>query len=166
MNFTEAIKSVLWTNYKNFSGRARRSEYWYYVLFSILASVVLTLITAFIPQLGLLTGLFSLYIIIPNYAVTVRRLHDVGKSGKLILISIALAVLAIGFILAGMGSEAFSDHPNLTNANTTLVGVGGLFYLVDLIYGLYLLYLSIKDSDYGDNKYGPNPKGLDGTSNF
>lgn len=65
--------------YAVFEGRSRRSEYWYFVLFSTLFSIPLI-------NLPLLSSIFSLIMILPNLAVTVRRLHDTGRSGWMILI--------------------------------------------------------------------------------
>jgi uncharacterized membrane protein YhaH (DUF805 family) len=92
MNFTDAVKSVLTINYANFQGRAARSEFWWYVLFVIIASVVLNLVDGLIftrtigtPILG---PLFSLATIIPGIAVSVRRLHDKDKSGWFVLLAL------------------------------------------------------------------------------
>ena len=87
MNFIDAVKSVL-TNYANFNGRSRRSEYWWYFLFSIVCSQGLNFIS---PSISLI---FSLATIIPSIAVGVRRMHDVGKSGWFILIPIYNIILA------------------------------------------------------------------------
>ena len=76
MNFGEAISSVF-SKYATFSGRARRSEYWYFYLFNLMVSIVIS----FIPFVNMLAGLWSLVILIPSIAVTVRRFHDTGKSG-------------------------------------------------------------------------------------
>ena len=73
--------------YAVFDGRARRKEYWVFLLINILVSVVLiaidNLIGTFSPQVGvgLLQGLYSLAVLIPSLAVTVRRLHDTGRTG-------------------------------------------------------------------------------------
>ena len=74
MGFSQAVKSVF-SNYANFSGRARRSEYWYFVLFSLIISLI--------PIVNLIVGLIS---IIPGIAVCIRRLHDIGKSGWWLLL--------------------------------------------------------------------------------
>lgn len=73
VSFGDAIK-LFFTNYTNFSGRSRRSEFWYAYLFTFLVSLVVS----FIPY-G--SYIWSLAVLIPNIAITVRRLHDVGKSG-------------------------------------------------------------------------------------
>lgn len=100
MSFPEAIKSVF-QNYVNFSGRARRSEYWFFVLFTTLVSAVLLIIQGVIQQCGfeyagILTGIFSLAIFVPSLAVSWRRLHDIGKSGLWYFIGF---VPLIGWIL-------------------------------------------------------------------
>ena len=80
--------------YAVFDGRARRKEYWMFLLINILVSLVLiaidNLIGTFISQagFGLLQGLYSLAILIPSLAVTVRRLHDTGRTGWWVLISL------------------------------------------------------------------------------
>lgn len=109
-------------NYAVFSGRARRKEYWMFVLFHFIISFVLALIDNFIGTGyeaggGIISSLYALAVFIPSLAVSVRRLHDIGKSGWWLL---------IGFI--------------------PLIGI------------IWLLILHATDSDYGDNKYGPNPK--------
>lgn len=72
--------SVL-SNYANFSGRARRSEYWYFVLFNFLVGILAYIVGAIFKQGPLLNGLYSLAVFLPSLAVLVRRLHDTGRSG-------------------------------------------------------------------------------------
>jgi len=73
--------------YAVFNGRARRKEYWYFVLFNVLVSIVLTMIDHLIGTfstdsgLGLLSGIYTLAVLLPSMAVSVRRLHDTGHSG-------------------------------------------------------------------------------------
>jgi len=91
--------------YAVFSGRARRKEYWMFLLINILISVVLiaidSLIGTFNPQtgVGLLQGFYSLAVLIPTIAVTVRRLHDTGRSGWWILISLIPVVGSIVLLI-------------------------------------------------------------------
>ena len=79
-------------NYAEFSGRARRKEYWMFFLFNTIFAFVLGFIDEIIGTfnsefgIGVLGGLYSLAVLIPGLAVAVRRLHDVGKSGWMILI--------------------------------------------------------------------------------
>lgn len=80
----------VWKNGLKFSGRARRSEYWYFLLFNLIISFGLLAIDMLIIGLGEgispLYWIYSLAAIIPSLAVTVRRLHDTGRSGWWILI--------------------------------------------------------------------------------
>jgi uncharacterized membrane protein YhaH (DUF805 family) len=80
-------------NYAQFSGRARRSEYWYFALFSGIISVVLSIIGV-VMKLPLLGNIYSLAVLLPSIAVGVRRMHDVNKSGWFILIPIYNLILA------------------------------------------------------------------------
>ena len=90
MNFVDAVKQVF-SRYATFTGRARRSEYWYFVLFTMIATAALGVFTKSTPveingqviRVGhnALLGAFNLAVFLPRVAVTVRRLHDVGKSG-------------------------------------------------------------------------------------
>ena len=73
MSFGEAIKSVF-SKYATFSGRARRSEFWYFFLFNVLVSLVLSII----PFLSILSFIWALGVLVPTLAVTVRRFHDIG----------------------------------------------------------------------------------------
>lgn len=90
MSFIQAVSSVF-RNYANFEGRARRSEYWKFILFNFLVPIIVWLFSLGIGGISqeesifiitpILLGLYSLATIIPNLAVSCRRLHDIGKSG-------------------------------------------------------------------------------------
>ena len=84
----------VWKNFANFSGRARRSEYWYFVLFNIIIAVILGQIAVLIEFPWLVT-IYYLAILIPSIAVGVRRMHDVGKSAWYLLIPIYSFILAV-----------------------------------------------------------------------
>lgn len=89
MNFGQAISSCL-RNYATFSGRASRSEFWWFSLFQLLIMAAMSMISE------KLTGLVNLALLLPSLAVGARRLHDIGKSGwwQLLMISgIGLLVL-------------------------------------------------------------------------
>ncbi len=77
-----------WSNYVNFKGRARRSEFWYPELCNAVISAVLAILTKVVSLLGILGGIFSLAVLLPSLSVMVRRLHDVGKSGWWVLVSL------------------------------------------------------------------------------
>jgi uncharacterized membrane protein YhaH (DUF805 family) len=130
----------VFSKYADFSGRARRKEYWYWYLFNLLISIFIVVVSLVItPPYGtgtdngigwlglfiyLVAIIYSLGVIIPNLAVTVRRLHDTNRSGWWYFIS-----------------------------------------MVPFIGGIILLIYLIEDSTPGDNQYGPNPKaGLETTA--
>lgn len=82
--------------YADFSGRARRKEYWMFVLFYLIFYIVLAVVDGVILGMPILSGIFSLAIIIPSLSIGARRLHDTGKSGWWLLISL---VPLVGIIL-------------------------------------------------------------------
>ncbi len=97
MNFIDAVKKCI-SNYANFNGRARRSEYWWFFLFSFILRIISMLIDISILNtspdgIGVLSTIVGLGLLIPSIAVAVRRVHDVGKSGWFILIPIYNLVL-------------------------------------------------------------------------
>lgn len=118
MTFKESIRSVYKTNYANFKGRASLSEYWWITLFNflVLCGIVLLMFLAMeaFGQDGLnavmvVYVLLFLYAIIPGVAVTIRRLHDTGRSGWWGLI--CLVPYIGGFILlAFMCFESDKDN--------------------------------------------------------
>lgn len=89
MNFNDIIaiiKSVILKNYVNFEGRANRAEFWWFFLFNVIVSIVLNL---FGPKVGgILSGIWSLAILLPTLGVGARRLHDINKSGWLLLLAL------------------------------------------------------------------------------
>ena len=110
--------------YVDFKGRARRAEYWNFYLISTLISLALLFIDIYVfgtdpmaGQSGIVGNLYSLAVLLPSLGVSVRRLHDVGKSGWFLLI---ILIPLIGFI--------------------------------------WLLILLFRDSQQGENKWGPSPK--------
>lgn len=89
----EWYKKVVFENYANFSGRARRSEYWNFVLVNVIVIVIFNLIMLKFPYFSFVYLFYNLAIFIPGLAVAVRRIHDVGKSGWFYLVPIYNLVL-------------------------------------------------------------------------
>ncbi|WP_256107851.1 DUF805 domain-containing protein [Streptomyces sp. ODS05-4] len=81
--------------YATFTGRARREEFWMYVLLSCLVGVVFSVVDGVLGTYGLLGIAYSLGVFLPGLAVTVRRLHDTGRSGWWVLIALVPFVGAI-----------------------------------------------------------------------
>ncbi len=97
MSFQEAVKTVL-TKYVDFNGRARRSEYWYFVLFNILVNFVVGIVVN-LTGLTFLSYIVSLALLLPGLGVCVRRLHDIGKGWAWILLALIPLVGAIILIV-------------------------------------------------------------------
>ena len=108
--------------YTVFQGRARRREYWYFTLFNFLAVVVLTIIDMTLgtfsmdAEVGLLSGIYSLGVLIPSIAVAVRRLHDTDRSGWWLLLCfipiLGVILLIVFLVLDGTpGPNRFGANP-------------------------------------------------------
>jgi uncharacterized membrane protein YhaH (DUF805 family) len=86
--FLEGLKK-----YAVFEGRATRSEYWYFALFSIITSVILSIVVGMIfgsesMAYSIVTGLYTLFLFLPSLGLAVRRLHDTDRSGWMVLLSL------------------------------------------------------------------------------
>lgn len=90
----EMYKKVVLNNYANFKGRARRKEYWMFVLVNIIISAVLNIVLGLIsPSLAIIGSIYSLAVLVPGIAVGVRRIQDIGKEWWYLLIPIYNIVL-------------------------------------------------------------------------
>ena len=101
-------------NYAVFEGRATRPQYWYFILFSMIISIALGIIEVALgwgdEDGGILTGLYSLFILVPSIAVGVRRIHDSNKSGWWILLPFYNLYLLIR--KGTDGENRFGPNPN------------------------------------------------------
>jgi uncharacterized membrane protein YhaH (DUF805 family) len=114
MGFSDAVGSCL-SSYATFSGRAARAEYWYFVLFQVLANMVANMVD-YATGSHLVGALVDLVLILPGLAVAVRRLHDIDKSGWWLLIGF---IPIIGWVLVivwactkgSLGPNRFGPDP-------------------------------------------------------
>lgn len=108
--------------YADFSGRARRKEYWMFVLFNMIFAIVAAILDNVLgiamegTGYGPLYGIYALAVLIPGLAVAVRRLHDVGKSGWMILIALIPLVGAIWLLVllvtdSNPGKNQYGQNP-------------------------------------------------------
>ena len=157
-------------NYAKFSGRARRSEFWFFVLFNFVISSALNVVSqslwyatdsyAFLS----ISYIYSLAVAIPALAVTVRRLHDTGRSGWWLLayyLPIVLTVVLFVIFFVQLLSEfSFYKLDSIRAEDLPWTTVGGvlLSLLLSLIFGILILVWLCTDSQPGTNKYGPYPK--------
>lgn len=104
MDFTQAVKTCF-QKYATFSGRASRPEFWWFVLFTVIASIVASMLGEVV------NGLVSLALLLPSIAVGARRLHDIGKTGWLQLLwfipVIGWAVLIYWAVQPGEGDNKY-----------------------------------------------------------
>ena len=101
MGIKDAV-STCFSKYATFSGRAARPEFWWFGLFNVLVVIVLMILASIVGDVTIpmvLLGIYYLAIIIPGLAVTVRRLHDIDKSGWWWFIQLVPAVGGIWFIV-------------------------------------------------------------------
>ena len=109
MGFTQSVKTCL-SKYVVFSGRAQRSEYWWFVLFVVLVSVGLAVLSSVLlgtdPETGqgsnLLNSVFQLAMLLPMLAAGWRRLHDTGRPGWYLLLPMAFSIAMILMLLTGV----------------------------------------------------------------
>lgn len=102
--------------YAVFTGRARRSEYWYFTLFNTLISYGITILMSVTGAsiLGIVSLIYTFGVLIPSIAVAIRRMHDVGKSGWFCLIPFYNLYLAIQD--SEPGSNQYGPNPKNNNA--------------------------------------------------
>jgi len=142
--------------YANFSGRAPRSEYWWFYLFQMLLGLITTVIDSLLeldgPGSPLSTNLIvGLGLFLPSLAVTVRRFHDINRSGWSVLTTF-VPIFVVLFLLL------------LTPIGWALLVFGG--WIAGILLALVIIWVVIKfigfmvtEGNPGDNLYGPDPYG-------
>jgi|694.fasta_scaffold134538_1 uncharacterized membrane protein YhaH (DUF805 family) len=180
MNFVDAIASGF-KNYFNFKGRASRSEFWYWVLFTILLSLVLgTIETVLWPAAPIdsddleavlnatlsaptpLTSLANLLLFIPGLSVTARRFHDAGFSAKwllLLLVPVGYSIFAIVGLVAIASSYFGSAMPSVEDFPVEVLMsiiflIAPIFALGFAVFVIHMIFaLKPTRSFYDGNKY-------------
>ncbi|MBQ0982336.1 MULTISPECIES: DUF805 domain-containing protein [Micromonospora] len=121
MSFIAAVKSVF-SQYVGFTGRARRSEYWWFVLFTVIVSIVAAILDSALGltfengTTGFIGLVVNLALLLPTLAVAVRRLHDTDRTGWWVLIGLVPIVGAIVLIVffvsdSTHGANRFGPSP-------------------------------------------------------
>ena len=140
-------------NYAVFSGRTTRQEFWMFFLFNLMFSIGFNIIDRILGTTyvyysgnipitqGYISGLYNLVLLIPGLAAQVRRLHDVNKSGWLLLL---ILIPVIGCVLGAV---------------TMSIMIIMLMGLVMLGFGIWILVLLCTPGTNGPNKYGEDPNG-------
>ena len=168
MNFSQAVRSAFIDNYSTFKGRACRAEWWYFLLFSVIISILVSAVVAFATfgsvdweyvatlnenqatefimdsSFGIGTRIsavaLSLIFFLPMLAVTIRRLQDLDAS----------YYWAVPYFLVSVMSIWFAAFPSVEPAVVRLSAAGNL---ISIIYCLAFL----RPGGYEDNRFGPNP---------
>jgi uncharacterized membrane protein YhaH (DUF805 family) len=168
MGFTQAVKTCL-GKYAVFSGRATRSEYWWFVLAVILVGIVLAIIDSIIfgvdPETGKASGilnpLFQLAMLLPMLAAGWRRLHDTGRPGWYLLLPMALNVVTMIMLFTGIAVfsvlERGVDDPDVLRGPAEFLGVTGVLVVLalQLVLTVLMIWWLTRPSEEGTNKYGP-----------
>ena len=168
IGFVEATKTCL-AKYLVFSGRAVRSEYWWFVFFVVVVSVVLAAIDASLfgtdPETGersqVLTPIFQLAVVVPMLAAGWRRLHDTGRAGWYLLLPAAVSIATMFMLFSGIALfsvlEQGTDDPEVLRGPAALLGVTGLMVVgvLQLILSVLMIWWLSRPSQEGTNEYGP-----------
>ena len=118
-NFFQIYSDVLFKNYANFEGRARRREYWGFFLINIIVSFCIGFAGGLVG-FEYLGNIYSLAVLLPGIAVGIRRMHDISKSGWYILIPIYNIVL---LATAGVsGSNEYGEDPKNPGDEIEMIG--------------------------------------------
>lgn len=163
VTFGEAV-NLFFQNYVNFNGRSTRSEYWYAFLFQFIVGLVVGFAAGFIEgAIGIdsdstrftLSDFFSMILslafLLPSLGVTVRRLHDINKSGKLILIPMGLSIAFLAIFIPGFTAAVYTGNYDSLRSLSGLILV---FSVVLIAFSIYFLVLLCKKGDSCANRYG------------
>ena len=182
MGFWESVRTSF-RKYFDFKGRARRSEYWWYCLFCVVACLIWALFGTLLLALpismvvqhvsgnetaGLTTMIIILcvpllFLVLPSISVQVRRLHDTGRSGWWVVASFILEIVAsaLPFFLFGWDAIDFDFTEEFSRSFelSTAAGVADVaFSIATNAMSIILIVFSVFDSHKTENKYGPSPK--------
>jgi uncharacterized membrane protein YhaH (DUF805 family) len=122
MSFQDAVRICLQRKYADFNGRARRSEYWFFILFTAIAGAVGGVLDAIFRirsgaygGTGPIQGLIQLALLVPTLAVGARRLHDTGRSGWWLLIGlipiVGWIILIVFFVQDSHPDNQYGPNP-------------------------------------------------------
>lgn len=145
---------VSFKKYADFNGRACRKEYWFFMLPCILLMAAGIFVDELLgitdPNLGygFFSSLASIFLVIPSLALTVRRLHDINRSGLWSVFSWVPCAIVL------------SITPNLIPVLLGMPIVLGAIALFTAESLFFWILLGVFDSNRGENDYGPNPKEL------
>ena len=157
-------------HYADFSGRARRSEFWYFQLFNVLIFIGIYLIILAIKRVigidwSFIISVYPIALFIPNLAVSARRLHDTNRSGWWQLLTIITGLITFGLVIIlvyllffyaiwGIDMRGFSIFMEEKLLSVLLF----ISIICHIAAEILLLVWYCRDSQQGVNRFGPNPK--------
>lgn len=154
--FTEAIKTSL-GRLTDFNGRSRRSEFWWTAFAFYIATGILSMFTAFILP-AIANSVLSVALLFFIFGVTVRRLHDTGRSGWWVVVSWAASAVAQIYmaVLESNGTLDASSVEDLMEVfGDPVYAVSGV---VDVVTSIAVFIFCLLDGKPESNKYGASPK--------
>ncbi len=148
MTFTDALKTCLTEKYATFSGRAPRSEYWWFVLAYVIGAVIISFLGS------ILSTIYILALIVPAVAVGFRRLQDTGRPGWYILIPTAIGLITSFLAPATpmMEGGQVTQMPDMGS-----MGLMAILGLVQLVLAVLFIWWLTRPSHPEANAYGPPP---------
>lgn len=170
MSFVDSIRTCL-SKYITFSGRASRPEYWWFLAFIIITSVILGMVDGALFGIDPITqqanrvfaSLFGLATFLPLLAASWRRMHDSGKPGWYLLLPMLISFAFMAFTMMGVigfsGMENAGVNQDLLRGSAMLLGMTSMIVggAVQLVLSILLLWWLTRPSDAEENEYGPVP---------
>ena len=157
MGFGQAVSTCL-GKYITFSGRARRPEYWWFVLFTFVAGVVATVLDVILGtgtfDGGMVQSLVSISLLLPTLGVTWRRMHDVGRPGYHALLPMAVMFVVAAVLVTALDGRRMGPGSLSSVANPAF----WVFALATLgAFALVVKWLA-SPGQPGPNRFGPEPQ--------
>jgi len=157
MSFVAAIQSGF-RNYARFRGRASRSEFWWFTLFTLIVQLATS-------EFEVLNGLVSLALLLPGLAVHVRRLHDTDRRGWWVLWPALAFGIALGVFIVFAVSTAFDiidpdewdPQTVFEGASAVTLAIIGVALLAGIVTSVMNLVFLVQRSDVNANRFGPPP---------
>lgn len=158
MNFPSAVQSGF-RNFATFTGRASRSEFWWWTLFAFLVQGITSTIDDTVNSIA------SLVLLLPGLAVNVRRLHDTNRRGwwlvwPLVTLVVGIASFALFAVTASLdlaNSSEWDLEDAVQGTPVVFLVIGGIALLATLVLGLINLSFTLMKSDPEMNRFGPPP---------
>mgnify|MGYP006306353573 FL=1 len=156
MDFQTSVRTCLTEKFATFSGRATRSEYWWFVLAVVIGALVVGFVHT-VLRTGVLSTLYMLAVLVPGTAAGFRRLQDTGRPGWYILIPVGLGVLQNLLALTTMPQMGPGGRmTGMPGAGS--MGLLAILSLVQLVLAVLFIYWLTRPSQPESNAYGPPPQ--------